>query len=76
MLQSRTSLEKDVAAVGEAGRRSVLYFDVDDLPPVRTALESWPRVVPERTTFYGAREIIVCDPDGHLVFFGSHGEGA
>lgn len=73
MLQSRASLEKDVAAIAEGSHRSVLYIEVADLAPIRTALDGWPRVVPERTTFYGAREIIVRDPEGHVVFFGSHG---
>jgi hypothetical protein len=30
-------------------------------------------VVPERTTFYGARELIVRDPAGNVVFFAEHG---
>jgi hypothetical protein len=62
--------------IAEGPHRSVLYIEVADLAPIRTSLEGWPRVVPERTTFYGAHEIIVRDPDGHVVFFGSHGEGA
>jgi catechol 2,3-dioxygenase-like lactoylglutathione lyase family enzyme len=74
MLQSRASLEKDVAPIAEGNHRAVLYFEVADLGPIRTALEGWSRVVPERTTFYGAREIIVRDPDGHVVFFGSHAQ--
>jgi uncharacterized glyoxalase superfamily protein PhnB len=76
MLQSRASVEKDVAAIAEGTHRSVLYVEVADLAPIRTALDGWPRVMPERKTFYGAREIIVRDPDGHVVFFGFHGEGA
>jgi len=75
MLQSRASLQKDVAALGEGQYRSVLYIDVADLAEVRRALDDTPRVVPERTTFYGAREIIVHDPEGNVVFFASH-EGA
>jgi catechol 2,3-dioxygenase-like lactoylglutathione lyase family enzyme len=79
MLQSRASLKKDVAEIaGDAGGvggvgHAVLYFEVADLAPIREALEGWPRVVPERTTFYGAHEIIVRDPEGHVVFFASHG---
>src|SRR5258706_13629891 len=56
MLQSRASVEKDVAAIAEGAYRSVLYIEVPDLAPIRAALEGWPRVGPERTTFYGARE--------------------
>jgi catechol 2,3-dioxygenase-like lactoylglutathione lyase family enzyme len=72
MLQSRASLAKDVAAIAEGPHRSVLYVEVADLATVRAALDGWPQVVPERTTFYGAREIIVRDPEGHVVFFGAH----
>src|SRR4051812_28940408 len=49
MLQSRASMAKDVAAVAEGAHRSMLYVDVDDLGPIRAALEGWPLVVPERT---------------------------
>jgi catechol 2,3-dioxygenase-like lactoylglutathione lyase family enzyme len=72
MLQSRASLEKDVAEIARDPHRAVLYIEVADLGPIRSALEGWPRVIPERTTSYGAREIIVRDPEGHVVFFSSH----
>jgi len=73
MLQSRASLLKDVPAIADGPHRAVLYFEVADLAPIRTALEGWPRATPERTTFYGTREIIVKDPAGHVVFFAMHG---
>jgi uncharacterized glyoxalase superfamily protein PhnB len=73
MLQSRASLQKDVPAIAEGAHRAVLYFEVPDLAPIRKALEGWPRTTPERTTFYGAREIIVKDPAGHVVFFAAQG---
>jgi uncharacterized glyoxalase superfamily protein PhnB len=79
MLQTRASLAKDVPAIaGEAGdaRASVLYLEVEDLAKIREALDGWPPVVPERTTFYGARELIVRDPAGNVVFFAAHGGGA
>ena len=72
MLQSRASLRGDIPQVAEGPYRSALYFEVADLAPIRQALQSWPTVIPERTTFYGAREIIVKDPAGHLVCFGAH----
>ena len=71
MLQSRASVAADVAGLEPAGFRAMLYIDVEQLAPIRTALEGWPRVVPERTTPYGAREIIVRDPAGNVVFFAS-----
>jgi uncharacterized glyoxalase superfamily protein PhnB len=75
MLQTRASLAKDVPPIADGSHRAVLYIQVDDLAGIGTALEGWPRVVPERTTFYGAREIIVRDPEGHVVFVASHEEG-
>jgi uncharacterized glyoxalase superfamily protein PhnB len=72
MLQSRASLQKDVPPIADGAHRAVLYLEVPDLAPIRKALEGWPTVVPERTTFYGAREIIVKDPAGHVVFFSAH----
>jgi len=72
MLQSRASLQKDVPPIADGAHRAVLYLEVDDLAPIRKALKGWPSVIPERTTFYGAREIIVRDPAGHVVFFSVH----
>jgi hypothetical protein len=71
MLQSRSSLEKDLPAVSEGPHRSVLYLEVEDLAPIRKALQGWPEASPERTTFYGAREVIVRAPSGHVVVFAS-----
>jgi hypothetical protein len=72
MLQSRASLAKDVAPIADGPHRSVLYIEVSDLAVIRTALQGWPLVVPERTTVYGAHELIVADPAGNYVFFASH----
>jgi catechol 2,3-dioxygenase-like lactoylglutathione lyase family enzyme len=73
MLQSRASLAKDVPAIADAAYRSVLYIEVANLAPIRKALSGWPPAAAERTTAYGAREIIVRDPDGNSVFFAQHG---
>jgi uncharacterized glyoxalase superfamily protein PhnB len=73
MLQSRASLQQDVPPIADGAYRAVLYVDVPDLAPIREALTGWPLVTPERTTFYGARELIVRDPAGHVVFFAAHG---
>lgn len=73
MLQSKASLSKDVAPLAQAAYQSVLYCEVPKLAAVRKALEGWPLVVPERTTFYGARELIVKDPAGNVVFLAEHG---
>src|SRR4051812_18559548 len=71
MLQSRASVAADVAGLAPDGFRAALYIEVDKLAPIRKALNDWPRVIPERTTFYGAREIIVRDPAGNVVTFAS-----
>jgi catechol 2,3-dioxygenase-like lactoylglutathione lyase family enzyme len=71
MLQSRASLAADIAGLDPDGFRAALYIEVDQLAPIRQALNGWPLVVPERTTFYGAREIIVRDPAGNVVVFAS-----
>lgn len=72
MLQTRASLAGDVAPLSAGPRRTILYCTVHDLAPIRRALEGYPLVMPERTTSYGAREIIVADPAGNAVFFGAH----
>ena len=72
MMQSRASIAADVAGLEGEASRSFLYVTVDRLGPVRDALASWPKVVPERTTFYGAREIIVRDPAGNVLALASH----
>ena len=73
MLQSRASLKKDVAPLAESKYQTMIYCEVPSLEPVRKALQGYPEVVPERTTFYGAREIIVRDPAGNAVFLAEHG---
>ncbi|MGE5182029.1 MAG: VOC family protein [Acidobacteriota bacterium] len=72
MLQSRASVAKDVPPLADAAYRSLLYVEVDDLAPIRDALAGVEQVVPERTTSYGAREIIVRDPAGNAVFFATY----
>jgi hypothetical protein len=72
MLQSRASLSDDVAPLATGPYRSTLYVTVGDLAPIRKRLKGYPLVVPERTTSYGARELIVLDPAGNSVFFGAH----
>ena len=69
MLQTRASLAEDVAPIAGGPYRAVLYVEVSDLAPIRAALAGWPLVVPERTTPYGARELIVADPAGNHVRF-------
>ena len=69
MLQSRDSVRDDIAAMAADSYRSALYIEVEDLAPMRKATEGLPRLFEERTTFYGAREIGVRDPEGNAVVF-------
>jgi uncharacterized glyoxalase superfamily protein PhnB len=72
MYQSQASVEKDLGVRIPAG--GILYIEVEDLAPILKALEGAEVVVPERTTFYGAHEIFVREPGGHVVGFAKHGE--
>ena len=49
MLQSRSSLAKDVPAIADGSYRSVLYIEVPNLAPIRKALTGWPPAAPSRT---------------------------
>ncbi len=71
MLQSRESVDKDVPGVlHEASGDGVgLFVVVDDFEDVKRRLAGYPVAVPERTTFYGMREIGVREPNGHFVVF-------
>ncbi len=76
MLQTYASAAEDVPAVAElaAGSSSVVYVEVDDLNVVRSVADAVGEVVPERTTFYGAREIGLRSPGGHVLIFAARNE--
>jgi uncharacterized glyoxalase superfamily protein PhnB len=71
MYQSYASAEKDLPAIASdvRGSRSFLYLEVDDLPTIKAAIKGMEIYLPERTTFYGSREIGVKDPAGHFITF-------
>ncbi len=72
MLQTLASVQDDVAPIAAGPHRSTLYVAVASLAEAKKTLGDWPLVVPERTTFYGARELIVADPAGNFVFLSEH----
>ncbi len=76
MLQSRASVAADlpVALEGPRGHAVVLYVTVADIEAAQEALEGLPLAVPRRRTFYGAEEVGVREPGGHLVVFAQHGD--
>ena len=55
--------------------RQFLYVDVDELAAFETALAGIDYVLPKRKTFYGATEVIVREPGGHVVIFAQMAKG-
>ena len=71
MLQTIASVSRDepkFAPRGEAHNVG-LFVEVDDFADILTRLQGYPVTMPERTTFYGMREIGVHEPGGHIVVF-------
>jgi uncharacterized glyoxalase superfamily protein PhnB len=74
MYQTRRSVEKDLPEVaGTPMRGSVLFIEVENLDEIERALEGIRPVVPRRTTFYGADELIVREPAGNVITFAQFG---
>ncbi len=71
MYQSFASAAKDAPAIAKdiEGGRTFLYVEVDKLDPFIGAAKNANVVLPVRTTFYGAKEIGLKDPAGHVVVF-------
>lgn len=75
MYQTEESVAEDVPALGREPRGTTfLFLEVEDLDAVADALEGVEPVAPRRQTFYGADELIVRDPAGHVVTFAEFGE--
>jgi uncharacterized glyoxalase superfamily protein PhnB len=71
MLQTWASAEKDAPGVvpRSSAMGAALFVEVEDFADVQRRLQGWEIVLPERTTFYGMREVGVRDPGGHFVVF-------
>lgn len=70
MYQTRASVTHDVAALADTPMGGTLLFiEVDDLNEIEDSLLGLVPVVPRRTTFYGADELIVRAPCGNVVTF-------
>jgi uncharacterized glyoxalase superfamily protein PhnB len=71
MYQSYASAEKDVPAMAQLVRKgpTFLYIEVEDLEALKAAIQGAEVTMPERTTFYGAREIGIKEPGGHYLTF-------
>ena len=74
MLQTRASIGDDIAVLSpHLEKRTVLqYIDVDSLDTLLACLGDWKLLLPPRTTFYGAREVVVQDPAGFVLIFAEH----
>jgi uncharacterized glyoxalase superfamily protein PhnB len=71
MYQSYSSVDKDMPAISPDVRKgpTFLYIEVENLDALKPALQSADVYMPERNTFYGAREIGIRDPAGHFLTF-------
>lgn len=71
MYQSEASLAKDIPAI--AGPKlvspNIFYLSVTSIDDVAKRLEGIEKVVPRRTTFYGAIEIGIREPGGYVILF-------
>ena len=75
MYQTRASVAADIPAVADAQPTggAFIFLEVDDLDAIDEALSDYDRVIPRRTTPYGADEIVVREPGGNLVIFAQFG---
>ncbi len=75
MYQTYSSAENDVSAVSPEVRKgpSFLYVEVENLDHIISAMKGAEVVMPVRTTFYGAKEIGIRDPTGHILTFAQLG---
>jgi len=71
MYQTYSSVAKDMPAIlaDVSKGPTFLYLEVENLDALKPALQSVEIYMPERNTFYGAREIGVKDPAGHFLTF-------
>jgi len=74
MLQTRASIEKEIEEQGAppvmaTAGTAIVYFDVDDLDALRKRVEAFEVLVAKRETPYGAEELWMREPGGHLLGF-------
>lgn len=71
MFQTRESVAKDMPAMipGFTGQGIGLFIEIPDFAELLKNVAGMEVVMPERTTFYGMREIAVREPGGFAVCF-------
>ena len=75
MYQTWASAAADIAGATKPtkGRSAALYIEVENLDEVERALRGAEIVHPRRKAFYGATEIFMREPGGHVVGFARMG---
>ena len=78
MLQTRASIQQDAGPAADAvlTSGSNLYIEVDNFAEVLERVKGAEVLIPERTTFYGMREIWVREPGRHVLGFAARVESA
>jgi uncharacterized glyoxalase superfamily protein PhnB len=71
MYQTYASADQDLPSITKDVRKgpTFLYLEVENLEAVKKGVKGAEVYLPERTTFYGAKEIGVKDPAGHFITF-------
>ena len=73
MLQTWASLDKDAPGlVKQPQGGTALFIEVDDFDDTLRRIAGCDIALPDRTTFYGMREIGVRTPSGHVAVFAKH----
>ncbi|HYC52358.1 MAG TPA: VOC family protein [Gemmatimonadaceae bacterium] len=76
MYQTKASVAADIAPLAQSPQRGTfLFIEVADLDDVEKRLRGIAPIVPRRTTFYGAQELIVREPAGNAVTFAQFAAG-
>ena len=73
MLQTRPSVRGDLPQLGDEPNRAFLFVEVADVEAIARDVQGTDVVVPRRKTFYGADEIGVRAPGGHVIVFAQMG---
>ncbi len=70
MLTLPTEVVKDVEAYSGGNGGVILYVDVEDISGIYANFSEKENLCMKlRTTFYGAQEFAVFDPDGYIIMF-------
>jgi hypothetical protein len=71
MIQTRASVMDDLPQAEGRGNSAALYIEVKSLADVEKALQGLPILVRRRAP-YGAEELFLREPGGHVVGFAQH----